>query len=612
MNYKIQYIKTIYKIGIKNVFFVLIYRFLINSYIRKIFFPVKKINNFGEIFAAKHTKVSKKKNIPNVVKIADDILEGYSFCFSFYKHKVGELPNWFQNPFNKKIFSNNQFHWTKLNDFDNESGDIKNIWEISRFNCLGTLSYAYLLTDNIKYLKKVNNWVIDWIEKNPPNIGPNWKCGQEASIRSINILLCQFIMGNEKISKNLKTFLKIHIYRIYPTVVYAKAQNNNHGISEAVALYSIGYFLWKNTKNLKFYYLHYKGLKLLENRVKALIMNDGSFSQYSTVYHRMMLDLISVAEILRKKWCLKPFSKLLYKKVDLAITFMSELTDQFSGNSPNIGGNDGTYLFNYDQREYRDFRPSISLASATFDIPIKSNLIQNHCLLNIFDLEVLPMKRFKQKPKLFKYGGFARLNRESGFLIFRIPKFKFRPAHADALHLDIWEDGINWIRDAGTYSYALNMEEIKKFVGTEGHSTIQFNEKDQMPHVSKFLFLNWLEPTHIKFNNNSISSGYTDLSNINHNRFVEKIHSGWRIIDSFNGPIKKGKMRWILNPGNWELKKNSVLNQKTLISFNSKNNFSYYLSEGLQSIYYMDKNLVPVLNLDFSSSGEIVTEISFN
>ena len=38
--------------------------------------------------AAVGAAVSKKKNIPKVIKIADDILEGYSFYFSFHKHKA--------------------------------------------------------------------------------------------------------------------------------------------------------------------------------------------------------------------------------------------------------------------------------------------------------------------------------------------------------------------------------------------------------------------------------------------------------------------------------------------------------------------------------------------
>ena len=79
-------------------------------------------------------------------------------------------------------------------------------------------------------------------------------------------------------------------------------------------------------------------------------MDDGTFSQYSIVYHRMILDLLSAVELLRNEWSLGSFSDSFYQKVNLAIEWYSSMVDPISGNAPNIGANDGTYLFNYDQK----------------------------------------------------------------------------------------------------------------------------------------------------------------------------------------------------------------------------------------------------------------------
>ena len=35
----------------------------------------------------------------------------------------------------------------------------------------------------------------------------------------------------------------------------------------------------------------------------------------------------------------------------------------------------------------------------------------------------------------------------------RYPRFRYRPGHADALHLDLWLGDRNILRDGGTYSY---------------------------------------------------------------------------------------------------------------------------------------------------------------
>ena len=103
--------------------------------------------------------------------------------------------------------------------------------------------------------------------------------------------------------------MKTHLSRIYPTLLYAKAQNNNHAITEGVALYITGQFLFENKKKQKYHFYHIKGLKLIEERVRKLILNDGTFSQYSVTYHRMVLDLLSIVELFRIQRRLKLFSK---------------------------------------------------------------------------------------------------------------------------------------------------------------------------------------------------------------------------------------------------------------------------------------------------------------
>ena len=243
MNRKLVYLKTIYKLGFLKVLSVLYYRIFTHSLLTKIYFPQKVNKELSQVFlpSTKIKSISENQKI-GIIECADSILEGNVYYYSHHKQYVGEKPNWFLNPFNGKSFVNQKGHWSKLTDFDSNLGDIKNIWELSRFNWLGTLSQAYAITLDEKYLQTMNLWVSDWFEKNPQNTGPNWKCGQEASIRAINILLAQEMIGSNIFSQNIIELLMVHIDRITPTTFYAKAQNNNHGISEGCALLLIGYF----------------------------------------------------------------------------------------------------------------------------------------------------------------------------------------------------------------------------------------------------------------------------------------------------------------------------------------------------------------------------------
>ena len=606
-------LNTSYSIGFFNIILVFLYRLLTKPLVAKRFFPISK-KKIGTIFYP--TKIIKNISKANKVVLldhADSILKGNLYYYSWNKISVGKTPNWFLNPFNKIEYSKINKHWSEIDDFDFKVGDIKNIWEASRFNWLGTLAYAYKITLDQIYLEKINNWVQNWSQENPVNIGPNWKCAQEASIRVINLLVANEIIKGEQKSESLIELLIIHTDRILPTTFYAKAQNNNHGLTEGCALYLAGYFLWKTTKNKKYISISNKGLNLLENRVRKLILDDGTFSQYSIVYHRMVLDLLSITKLFNDKWELDPFSKLFHKKIYLAIDWYSSMIEPVTGKAPNMGANDGTYLLNYDMREYRDFRPSLLLACKSYNVHINRKFITNHNILEIFNISENPMKKKSLKSSLFMDGGYLKIIRENGMAILKAPKYKFRPSHADALHLDIWQNGINYIRDTGTYSYALNDNDLDSFSGTAGHSTIQFNNKNQMPRISRFLFGNWLTTSNMYLSekNNKMSAAYRSSDNQYHVRYVEKIKKGWMIKDEIDGKFKFAILRYILPQDDWSISLNNISNKKLNIKITSNDLIKINIRKGWDSLYYMKREPVKILEIETSSSCFIHTNLTF-
>ena len=609
------YIHTIYNLGITNVLSVLWYRIITNSFIVKILFKETKQSQFSEIFLpilGTREEVGDGINT-RIIKYADEITNGNIVYYSHKSFNVGSPPNWFLNPYNGNKFIDSNMHWSDIKDFDTEIGDIKNIWEASRFNWVGTLAYSYKISQNENYLITMNEWLKDWTKHNPPNTGPNWKCGQEASIRVINLLIAYEILGYNKPTNDLIEILELHINRILPSTFYAKAQNNNHGVSEGIALFLGGYFLSKNTKLKKYNSVHGKGLSLLENRVTNLIMDDGTFAQYSTAYHRMVLDLLSIPEIFRERWSLSTFSEKYYTKVKLAVNWYSSMMDSISGDMPNIGGNDGTHLFNYNLAEYRDFRQTLSLVSAVYNFPIQKKLQQSHILQKIFNKKNELIDEKHDSSIEFAMGGFVKLARENGMSILRVPKFKFRPPHSDALHIDIWQNGKNWVRDSGTYSYALLPEDTTSFDGTIGHSTIQFNHKDQMPKISRFLYGKWLDPSHTSFDNvlNKTSASYIDVNKLCHSRSIKEISNGWVIKDKVSGVFKNGILQYILHPEDWNITENGISCTEVNILFQSDQEFSISIGKRYESKYYMNKTNVPILQLEFFKPGSITTKILF-
>ncbi|MFA0533136.1 heparinase II/III-family protein [Vibrio breoganii] len=523
---------------------------------------------------------------------------------------------WAQSVLNDRSFSQMNKPWFDLSDFDSNVGDIKGIWEVSRFDWALGLTRDYLAGRDTA-LNELNATAKNWMDKNPPYLGPNWKCGQEASIRVMHLAFSAKLLNQvRKTERPLLVLVKAHLQRIAPTISYAVAQDNNHGTSEAAALFIGGSWLaingdksgerWKKL-----------GRKWLENRAKHLIAEDGTFSQYSVNYHRVMLDTYSMAELWRRDLELRPFSDRLIKKIGLATQWLYKLVEPSTGDAPNLGHNDGARLLQLTDTDYRDFRPSVQLASVVF---LQSSAWQEEGeydeVLALLKLEK-PIRIVKTPESFhFEQGGYIGLRNQSGaFVLFNYPRFQFRPAQNDALHVDLWRAGVNLLRDGGTFSYNAGQDYIDYYGGAKSHNTIQFDEHDQMPRLSRFLLGGWLKAKNVNFDDHQSTgqAGYRDYFGCGHHRKVSLTESSLKVTDQVQGFKNKAVLRWRLNPDSWTVQGQTVTNGNHKILIDSNVNIERLeIVEGKESRYYYQENSIPVLEVEISSVGTITTEYQFH
>ena len=284
----------------------------------------------------------------------------------------------------------------------------------------------------------------------------------------------------------LKELLYHHLQRISANVRYAIAQDNNHGTSEAAALYIGGNWLVKfsnlNFRHQKCDHFARQGKKLLENRVKKLVEKDGSFSQHSVTYHRVLLDTLIFAEFWRKKFEDDLFSENFYQRSHAAINWMFILTDKISGSAPNLGPNDGTMLLNIHSCDYRNFRASLQTASLLFykQKYFIHGLWDEPCYwlgLNFKDSQ----KRNQKRKSIVLPGGYVIMIGNDSWGLIRTPLFRFRPSQNDVFHFDLWYKGENICRDSGSYSYnSGNAEDDSYFKSVKAHNTVAFDDHEQM------------------------------------------------------------------------------------------------------------------------------------
>jgi hypothetical protein len=535
--------------------------------------------------------------------------------FGWYKFLLQPFPpKWHSNPFGGEIFDSPSSLWWKLSDFNLNVGDIKTVWEASRFDWV--LAFAQRSrTGDESAIKRLNAWLADWCQANPAYRGPNWKCGQETSIRVMHLAMAARLLRQPKMCPDLVRLIEAHLMRIYPTLSYALAQENNHGTSEAAALFIGG--TWCEANGLApGKHRARKGRHLLENRVRRLAP-DGSFSQYSLNYHRVLIDTLSMVEIWRRWLDLDEFSPLFYQRAKAATDWLFTLVEPGNGDAPNMGGNDGARLLPLTDTGFRDFRPNVQLAMVLF---ARQRAYANGSVLDTplrwLDIPLPEACAEKPSSQQFDDGGYAVLRHDTWMVVLKYPRYRFRPRHCDALHVDLWHGTDNLLRDSGSYSYNTEPRWERYFTGTAGHNTVEFDSRDQMPRLGRFLRGAWLRvrdlvPVRDEGNALMAAAGYRDWKGAYHHRHVRLQENGLKVQDRVRGFSERAVLRWRLQPGKWQLKDETVRCGAYSVRVSADVPIvRCELVKGWESRYYLKKTPLPVLEVEIHTAGTLWTQLA--
>ena len=599
-------LKTFWRLGLVNIARVTLYRLGLRTGLH----PALRLKHSvgGTKFFAWPERVD--SSLPCSMAWDDEGL-----YFDWYTvHLKGKAPAWNANPFTGlEVVRSAELPWWQIPDFSLNVGDIKTVWEASRFNWVLALAQRVRAGDE-KAFTRLNAWLADWCRANPAYYGPNWKCGQEASIRVMHLAMAAKILYQPEMCPDLIRLVEAHLLRIDPTLSYALAQDNNHGTSEAAALFIGG--SWCAAHGIpKGQRWAQKGRRLMENRVKRLIAPDGSFSQYSTNYHRVLIDTLCMVEIWRRWIGLDEFSPLFYQRAKAATHWLFALVEPNKGDAPNLGGNDGARLLPIANTGFRDFRPSVQLAMALFGN--QSAYVSDGSFNIPLKWLGIPLPRANAKnleSQQFGDGGYSVLRHDQWMAVLKYPRYRFRPRHCDALHVDLWIGSDNLLRDGGSYSYNAEARWQDYFIGTAAHNTIEFDDRDQMPRLGRFLHGAWLAGRDVEFGEDAdhgffAAAGYFDWKGAFHHRKIKLQANVLVIWDNIRGFVNRAVLRWRLQPGDWQLeRKTAVCDGYHLRVRADVPIVRCELVQGWESRHYFQKTLLPVLEIEVQTPGEIITE----
>ncbi len=495
-------------------------------------------------FEDRESLIFPKNPSADLKKRFDEVSSGKLLFFSSTVFELGKNYDWVTNPDTGYKYDVNK-HWTEIPDYSKEAGDIKYVWEKSRFSYLyDIIRYDYHY--GVDCAQLVFNDILSWIKANPINCGPNYRCSQEMSIRVLNWTFALHYYKNsaaltEDIFNHVQHVIYWHLHHIYNNIHFSRiAVRNNHAITETLTLY-LGGLLYPDYPDAAKW--KEKGKKWFEEEIAYQVYEDGTFLQYSMNYHRVVAQLMTWAIALSDQ-NKERFEQNFYKRAKRTFLFLRTCMNEENGWLPNYGANDGALFFRLSSTDYRDYRPQLQALAAALGTELKFNQFNEDS--HWYGTYENARKTWEPQVGLheFKEGGYYIIKEKNNLTFLKCGSYKDRPQHADNLHIDIWHNGENLIMDGGSYKYNTDNDTIRFFSGTESHNTVMLGDKDQMLKGGRFIWYYWTQCKNISFKETdseyifegSIEAFRYLSPGIVHTRKVVKTKGSdkWLITDSFN------------------------------------------------------------------------------
>ena len=434
-----------------------------------------------------------------VIAAADQIMGGRWHLLGSVRRDM-EDPDWFFDPVTGRRAPQLDYCFKVDHRAEDVTGNVKQIWELSRMHHVTLLAAAFALSGDERYADRAALHLRSWWRQNPFLSGVHWTSGIETGLRLIAWVWARRLLGGwEKVTQLFEcdeaARAQIWWHQQYLASFRSRGSSaNNHVIAEAagllVAALAFDWFAesarWRD-----------EAAQVLEEELRRNTFPSGVNREMAFDYHGFVIELAVVAAV-EAEWAGRPLSDelwaLLARMFDVAAA-----TVDVKLRAPRHGDGDNGRALVLDGPTEERWPGLLAVGGALFETPgwwpaveptVASALVASMAGRHA---AVHP----EHRPSHYADAGLTLLRSAPsdgdeiwcrcdagphGYLSIAAH------GHADALAVEVRHNGTDVLADPGTYCYHGEPGWRSYFRSTLAHNTVEVAGRDQSTSGGPFLW----------------------------------------------------------------------------------------------------------------------------
>ncbi len=439
---------------------------------------------------------------------ADALLAGSYVTLGAERHDL-VAPDWFLDPVSGRRAPSDRYAFDIQHRSEAETGNVKQVWELSRHQHLTVLAAAYYVTHDDRHAQRVAKHLLSWWRANPFLTGIHWTSGIEVGLRLIawawiRRLLDDWPAIDALFDDNDLAVRQLAWHQQYLARFESHGSSaNNHAIAEAAGLLVASCaFPWFEQSTA----WRTRAAGRLQRALARNTFPSGVNRELASEYHGFVLELAYVAAI-EAETARSPLDDATWARICRMTDAAAALTDE-TGRPPRQGDGDAGIALRVDGDDGAGapWGPLLALGAAVFGPcrwwPRPQADVWSTLLASLLHGQ---SKRVDDRPACrpdhFADAGITILRTRSGSAA-AAPEIWCRcdagphgflktsaHAHADALAIEVRHGGVDVLADPGTYCYHTEPSFRSYFRSTRGHNTVEIAGCDQSRSGGPFLWL---------------------------------------------------------------------------------------------------------------------------